>query len=67
MRRAFGERPLLTAAERVKKHIDAYRRIPPDKAEQALALLADTAGLADETDWEAIYRESELGACDPRP
>ena len=35
--------------------IDAYRRVPPTPDEVALASLGDTSGLADDTDWEALY------------
>lgn len=49
----------LIAAERLRKDIEAYRRIPPDKSEESLALLADTSALADDTDWEALYPESD--------
>jgi hypothetical protein len=47
----------LISAERLRRDIAAYRRIPPIAAEAALALLADTSALADETDWEALYSD----------
>lgn len=40
---------------------NAYRQHPPTEAEIALAALADTRGLADDTDWEALYAESLQG------
>ena len=47
----------LISAESLRRDIAAYHRIPPIATEAALALLADTTALADETDWEALYRE----------
>lgn len=49
----------LIGAEQLRRDIAAYRRIPPSAADADLALLADTSGLADETDWEALYPEAE--------
>jgi hypothetical protein len=49
----------LIQAERLRRDIAAYRRIPPTASEAAVALLADTSGLGDETDWEALYREDK--------
>ncbi len=49
----------LNTAERLRRDIAAYRRIPPSSPEADIALLADTSGLADETDWEALYPEVE--------
>ena len=49
----------LIRAERLRRDIAAYRRILPTAPEAAIALLADTSGLADETDWEALYHEVE--------
>ncbi len=49
----------LIDAERLRRDIAAYSRIPPTGPEGAIALLADTSGLADETDWEALYPEVE--------
>jgi hypothetical protein len=40
---------------RLRGDIAAYSRQPATAAEVALALLADTGGLADDTDWEALY------------
>ncbi len=45
--------------ERLRRDIAAYRRTPPTAAEKALGLLADSGGLDDETDWEALYFEVE--------
>jgi hypothetical protein len=43
----------LIRAERLRRDVAAYRRIPPTDEEVELALLAATGGLDDETDWEA--------------
>ncbi len=40
---------------RLRGDIAAYSRRPATAAEVALALLADTSGLADDTDWEGLY------------
>jgi hypothetical protein len=45
----------LIRAERLRRDIAAYRRSPPTDDDVELALLAATADLADETDWEALY------------
>jgi hypothetical protein len=47
----------LIDAERLRRDIAAYRRIPPTAPETAIALLADVRGLPDEIDWEALYPE----------
>ncbi len=49
----------LIDAERLRRDIAAYRRIPPSAPEADIAVLADASGLADETDWEALYPEVE--------
>jgi hypothetical protein len=49
----------LIDAERLRADIAAYNRIPPTAPEAAIAVLADTSGLADVTDWEALYPEVE--------
>jgi hypothetical protein len=49
----------LIKAERLRRDIVAYGQVPPTGPEAAIALLADTSGLADETDWEALYPEPE--------
>lgn len=41
--------------ERIRADVEAYRREPPNEVELDLALLADTNGLADDTDWVALY------------
>ncbi len=46
-------------AERLRRDIAAYRRVPPTEDEVELALLAATAGLDDDTDWEALYAEDD--------
>jgi hypothetical protein len=45
----------LIDAERLRRDIAAYRRIPPSAPEADIARLADASGLTDETDWEALY------------
>ena len=45
----------LIRAERLRRDIDAYRRLPPTDTDLLIALQADTSGLVDDTDWEAIY------------
>jgi len=45
----------LIRAERLRRDIDAYRRVPPTDTDLLVALQADTSGLADDTDWEALY------------
>ncbi len=47
----------LINAERLRRDIAAYRLVPPTGPEAAIALMADPSGLADETDWEALYPE----------
>lgn len=48
---------LLIRVERLRRDISAYRRVPPTDAEIEIAVLADAAGVADDTDWEALYAE----------
>ena len=43
-------------AERLRRDIEAYRRMPPTDDEMALALLEDRPVL-DDTDWEALYQD----------
>jgi Arc/MetJ family transcription regulator len=45
----------LIRTERLRADIAAYRIVPPTQSEVDLALLADTSGLTDDTDWEALY------------
>jgi hypothetical protein len=49
----------LIRAERKSRDVAAYRRLPPTKQEDDLALLGDSEALADETDWEALYADVE--------
>ena len=42
---------------RLRADIAAYRQQPPTESEAELALLAGTSGLADDTDWEALYAD----------
>jgi hypothetical protein len=45
----------LIQTARLRADIAAYRRMPPTPDEVELASLGDTGGLADDTDWEALY------------
>ena len=45
----------LIKAERLRRDIDAYRRLPANDTDLLVALQADTSGLADDTDWDALY------------
>jgi hypothetical protein len=45
----------LIQTERLRADIAAYRRVPPGETEADIAQLADASGLADDTDWEALY------------
>jgi hypothetical protein len=47
----------LIRAERLRRDIDGYRRLPPTDTDVVLALLADSSGLEDETDWEGLYAD----------
>jgi hypothetical protein len=49
----------LIRAERKSMDVAAYRRLPPTKREDDLALLGDPQALADETDWESLYADVE--------
>jgi hypothetical protein len=49
----------LIDAERLRRDIAAYRRLPPGQTEKAISLLGYTGGLGDQTDWEALYPEPE--------
>jgi hypothetical protein len=50
----------LIRMERLRSDVAAYRRTPPTGAEVDLAGLADSSGLADDTDWEALYPDTAL-------
>jgi hypothetical protein len=50
----------LVRAERLRRDVEAYRRVPQTAEEGAFADEADTAGLHDDVDWEALYAEGEL-------
>jgi hypothetical protein len=50
----------LIRAERLRRDIEAYRRLPPTDSDLLVALQADTSGLADDTDWGALY-DDETG------
>lgn len=45
----------LIRAERLRRDVAAYRQRPPSDTDVALALLGDSSGLADDTDWDALY------------
>jgi hypothetical protein len=44
-------------AERLRRDIAAYTKTPQTRSDLDLALLGDTTGLYDETDWEALYAD----------
>lgn len=44
--------------ERLRRDIAAYRNSPPTDDEIALAELADTGLLGDDTDWESLYGDA---------
>ncbi|MFZ0217809.1 MAG: hypothetical protein WAM30_17910 [Candidatus Dormiibacterota bacterium] len=45
----------LIRAERLRRDVAAYRRLPPTQSEIELEGLAEPAGIDDDTDWEALY------------
>jgi len=45
----------LIRAERIRADIASYRRVPPTQDEVELASAGDTASIADDTDWAALY------------
>ncbi len=47
----------LIHTERLRADVAAYRRMPPGETEAGLASLGDPSGLADDTDWEALYAD----------
>jgi hypothetical protein len=46
----------LIRAERLRRDLAAYQRVPPTPAESEIAALSDSAPL-DETDWESLYAD----------
>jgi hypothetical protein len=49
----------LVRVERLRRDVEAYRRLPPTAEERALSELADTTALHDDTDWAALYALGE--------
>jgi hypothetical protein len=49
----------LIVAERLRRDIVAYRRVPQTSEEDALAAHAAAEGLADDVDWAALYEASQ--------
>lgn len=49
----------LIRAERLRHDVAAYRRVPPTDVEAELAAAADHAPLDDDTDWEALYADTD--------
>jgi hypothetical protein len=47
----------LIRAERLRSDIAAYQGVPTTEVEIDLALLGDTSGLADDTDWVQLYED----------
>jgi hypothetical protein len=45
----------LIRSHRLRADIAAYQRVPATEDEVELARFGDTSGLADDTDWEALY------------
>lgn len=45
----------LVRAEQLRSDIAIYRKVPSTQAEIDLALLADREGIADDTNWSALY------------
>jgi Bacterial antitoxin of type II TA system, VapB len=49
----------LIRAERLRADVAAYQGVPPTADERDVALLADTSGLADDTDWDQLYADDD--------
>jgi hypothetical protein len=49
----------LIRAERLRADVAAYQGVPSTAAGLDLALLADTSGLADDTDWDQLYADDD--------
>ena len=49
----------LIATERLRRDMEAYRRLPQTSDERALANHAATDGLSDDIDWSALYADQE--------
>lgn len=49
----------LLHAERMRRDVEAYRRVPQTAEERAFADVAETAVLADDIDWAALYADTE--------
>ena len=45
--------------ERLRRDIEAYRRIPPTDEEIAIAAAGYRGGLEDDTDWEGLFPPEE--------
>ena len=50
----------LIRVENLRADVTAYRRVPPTEAEAQLGFLGDASGLADDTDWDALYGDELL-------
>ena len=48
----------LIRSERLRRDVEAYRRVPQTAEERASAEQADTASLSDDVDWEALYADT---------
>ncbi len=46
-------------AERLRRDIEAYNRMPQTDEELAIAAAGYRGGLEDDTDWEALYAKNE--------
>jgi hypothetical protein len=49
----------LIRAERLRRDVAAYRRVPPTDTAITVGPPAETADLDDQTDWELLYAEDE--------
>jgi hypothetical protein len=49
----------LVRVERLRRDVEAYRRLPQTTEERALGDQAESTALDDDVDWEALYRDDE--------
>jgi hypothetical protein len=49
----------LIRTERIRADVAAYQRVPSSTSEVELASLADTASIADDTDWASLYPDDD--------
>jgi len=58
--RDYDDQRKVQRLDGLRRDIDAYRRLPPTDIDLLVALQAETSGLADDTDWAALY-DDEVG------